>query len=101
MAVEIVKLKDLTRDQVPEDLSAQTYFDFDAHPFEHKALFDQTNSVYGAILAIDGYATKWIAGKIDQNRSSVTVFKNKTPKPAHTIGNFEILLEDDVVFDRR
>lgn len=96
---EIVKLKELSRKEAPADLRAETYFNFKAHPFEHQALFDQTNSVYGAILDINQYAVKWLADTIRAKRSSATAFKNRTPKPAHTIGNFEALLENGAVFE--
>lgn len=99
MAEEVVRLKDLKKEDVPADLSAETYFDFKAHPFEHQALFEKTSSLYGAILAIDEYATKWLAETIAQKRPSARALKNKTPKPAHTIGQFEILLEDGAVFE--
>ena len=99
MSDEVIKLKDVEKADVPADLSVETYFDFKAHPFEHQQLLEEASSVYEAILGIDKYATKWLADTIAKNRLSVKVFKNKTPKPAHTIGNFEILLENDVVFE--
>lgn len=99
MAEEVIKLKDLKKKEVPADLRAETYFDFKSHPFEHQALFEQTNSVYGAILGINAYATKWLADTIARKRSSAKAFKSETPKPAHTIGQFEVLLEDEVVFE--
>ena len=99
MAGEIIKLKDIKKEDIPADLRAETYFDFKAHPFEHQAFFEQTNSIYGAILAIDEYATRWLAETIAKKRSSAKAFKNETPKPAHTVGNFELLLEDDAVFE--
>lgn len=99
MAEEVIKLKDLNKDDVPADLRAEAYFDFESHPFEHQALLEQTDSVYGAILGINEYATKWLADTIAQKRSSATAFKNETPKPAHTIGHFEVLLEEGAVFE--
>ena len=57
------------------------------------------NSVYGAILGIDEYATKWLADTIAKKQVSTKAFKNETPKTAHTMGNFEILLEDGAVFE--
>ena len=99
MTNEVVKLKDVRKSDIPADLRAETYFDFKAHPFEHQRLFEQTDSVYGAILGIDEYATKWLSRTIAEKRCSAMVFKNKTPKLAHTIGNFEILLEDGAVFE--
>ena len=99
MTEKIIKLKDLSKDDVPPDLRAETYFDFNSHPFEHQQLFEQTNSVYGAIVGINQYATKWLAAVIAKRRSSAVVYKDKTPGPAHTIGRFEVLLEDGAVFE--
>jgi len=99
MAGEPIKLKELKKENVPTDLRAETYFDFKAHPFEHQALLEQTASVYGAILGISDYATKWLTDTIERKRPSATAFNNETPRPAHTVGQFEILLEDGAVFE--
>jgi NDP-sugar pyrophosphorylase family protein len=99
MAKEVIKLKDVKKDDMPADLRAETYFDFKVHPFEHQELFEKTDSVYGAILGINEHATKWLADTITQRRSNAKSFKNETPTPAHTIGNFEVLLEDGAVFE--
>jgi len=99
MSKGVIKLKDVKKEDMPADFRAETYFDFKAHPFEHQALLEQADSVYGAILGIDDYITKWLTDAIARNRSSAKVFKNETPKPVHTMGNFEVLLEDGVVFE--
>ena len=99
MTDEVIKLKDVKKEDIPADLRADMYFDFNAHPFEHQRLFEQTDSVYGAILGINKYATKWFVDTITKKRFGAKAFKNKTPKPAHTIGNFEVLLEDNTVFE--
>ena len=99
MADEVIKLQSLRKEDIPADLRAETYFDFNTHSFEHQVLLEQADSVYAAILGIDEYATKWLADTIAKKRSSARAFKNKTPKPTHTIGNFEVLLEDGVVFE--
>jgi len=99
MAKDVIKLVDLKKEDVPADLRAETYFDFKAHPFEHQGLLEQTNSVYGAILGINEYVTRWLADTIGPKRSSATVLENETPKPAHTIGKFEVLLEQGAVFE--
>lgn len=99
MAEEVIKLKDVKKEDIPADFRAEAYFDFAAHPFEHQSLLEEAASVYGAILGINEYATKWLADTIAEKRSSAKAFKNETPKPAHTIGNFEVLLEDGAVFE--
>jgi len=99
MVEAVIKLKDLNKEDIPADLRAETYFDFNAHPFEHQRLFRQTDSVYAAILCIKEYVTKWLADTIAKKRFSTRIFENKTPKPAHSIGNFEVLLEEGAIFE--
>jgi len=99
MANEVIKLKELTKEEVPADLRAETYFDFKTHPFEHEALFEQTNSVYGAILGIGDYGNKWLERTIEKKRPLSKVYKNTTPGACHIIGNFEVLLGDGAVFE--
>jgi acetyltransferase-like isoleucine patch superfamily enzyme len=99
MADEVIKLQSLRKEDIPADFRAETYFDFNTHSFEHQRLLEQADSVYAAILGIDEYATKWLADTIAKKRSAARAFNNKAPKPAHIIGNFEVLLEDGVVFE--
>lgn len=96
---ETIKLKDVKKDELPADLRPETYFDFTSHPFEHQALIEQARSVYGAILDIDEYAVKWLDRTIAERRSSAHAFVNETPRPAHTVGRFEVLVEDGAVFE--
>jgi acetyltransferase-like isoleucine patch superfamily enzyme len=99
MTDEVIKLQSLRKEDIPADLRAETYFDFNTHSFQHQVLLEQADSVYAAILGIDEYATKWLADTIAKKRSAARAFNNKAPKPAHIIGNFEVLLEDGVVFE--
>jgi len=99
MPEKIIKLKDLSKDDVPADLRAETYFDFTSHPFEHHQLFERTNSVCDAVAGINDYAEKWLTAAIARRRPSAAVYKDKTPGPAQTIGRFEVLLGDDAVFE--
>lgn len=99
MAEEVIKLAELKKEDVPADLRAETYFDFEAYPFEHQALLEQTNSVPGAIYAINEYATKWLTDKITDKRPSSRALKNEVSNNAYTTGQFEILLEEDAVFE--
>ena len=96
---EVIKLKDVKKEDVPADLKAETYFDFKAHPFEHQSFIEEAKTVYDAILGIDAYITKWLSETIVAKRSSAKALKNKTPNPAHTVGNFEVLLEDGAIFE--
>ena len=99
MADDVVKLAELAAKDVPEDLRADAYFDFEAHPFAHQALFERTKSVYDAILGIDDYATKWLADTLASKRGSATVMKDETPVACITRGHFEVILEDGATFE--
>jgi len=70
MAQEAIPLMDLPRDEVPADLRPETYFDFHAHPFEHRALFDEASSVCQAIRRIGDYAKRWLAEALETSRST-------------------------------
>ena len=98
MAQETIKLRGLAKDKVPVDLRAGTYFDFHAHPFEHQALFEETDSVYGAILGIGAYAARWLARALAAKPRAAKVLRNETPEPAQTTGRFEVILEKGAVF---
>lgn len=95
----VLELKKISAEQVPAELKAESYFDFEAHPFAHQALFEKSKSVYDVILGIDAYATQWLADKVEAVRASASALKNKVPGPAHTLGNFEVLLEEGAVFE--
>ncbi len=69
MTDEVIKLQSLRKEDIPADLRAETYFDFNTHPFEHQVLLEQADSVYAAILGIDEYAAKWLADTIAKKRS--------------------------------
>ena len=99
MSKDVIKLQNVKKEDMPAAFRAETYFDFKAHPFEHQALLEQADSVYGAILGIDDYITKWLVDTVAKNRSLAKVSNNETPKPAHTVGNFEVLLEAGAVFE--
>jgi len=98
---DVLKLSELKPEEVPAELRAGNYFDFEAHPFEHQALFEQTKSVYDAILGIEDYATKWLADTIAARkaaRNDLTVLKASEVEGAVAIGEAEIVLEPDAVF---
>lgn len=97
---DVIKLADLDKQDVPVDMRYETYFDFEAHPFEHQALLENTNSVPRAIYAIHDYAVQWLEETIARKRDSAEAFKDKVPHfdGALTVGNFEVLLEEGAVF---
>jgi hypothetical protein len=69
---ERVRLKDLPRSEVPEVLKPEFYFDFRAHPFAHRGLFEMpgVNSVVDAVVKIGDYCVGWLERTIAGKRSS-------------------------------
>ena len=56
-----IDLQALERRDVPVELRPETYFDWQAHPFAHRALFDDCNCVCTAIRQIAVFACNWLA----------------------------------------
>lgn len=67
MSRKVVKVEELSAGEVPKELKWEHYFDFEAHPFEHRGLFEavKNGSVIGALAEIDGYARKWLKEKTE------------------------------------
>jgi len=105
MADDVLVLADLKPEDVPEELRPQSYFDFQAHPFAHQALFERpdVNSVYGAIRAIGDYAKGWLQETVQQSkadRPALTVLRDEAPNATcHCVGAFEVVLEAGAVFE--
>ncbi len=104
MAGEVVKLSDLGADEVPEVLRTEAYFDFEAHPFAHEALFrrDGCQSAFGVIGAIGDYAREWLGQALQAKRgeSGVTVLTDSAGSGgAQTIGCFDVILGEGAVFE--
>ena len=104
MAQKVVKLSELPPAEVPEPLRVEAYFDFQAHPFAHEALFHQegVNSAYAAISAIGGYAKKWLAEKLAARRAAgdAKVLTDAAGSgKALTAGHFEVILAEGAVFE--
>ena len=99
MSNEVIRLSDLTGTEVPEDLRTESYFDFEAHPFEHQSLLEESSSVYGAILGIHNYAVDWLSSAASRLRQTTQALHNETPAHCHTVGRFELLIEEGAVFE--
>jgi hypothetical protein len=97
--MKTIKLNTLKKEDVPLDLRAETYFDFNAHPFKHQGLFNMTDSVYGAILSIKNYAANWIAETIQERHASVKEIRSEDLFSCKTIGRFMVLVEDGAIFE--
>jgi hypothetical protein len=101
MAEQVLKLKELAREQVPKSLRAETYFDFKAHPFAHQALFEQTKSVYDAILGINGYAAAWLEREAAaRKKAGAKAVSDACPCRSTLVrGAFELIVEEGAVFE--
>ena len=105
MAEEVLSLKDLKLEDVPAQLRPETYFDFQAHPFAHEALFQRpdVNSVYAAILAIGDYTGQWLRDAVERKkaeRGDLTVLRGSAPNAnCHCLGDFEVVLEEGAFFE--
>jgi len=97
---DVMKLAELSADQVPEKLKSDYYFDFAAHPFAHASLVTESNSVIEVLGKIGGYAKSWLAEKIDQMGKSGSV-KLLTEKdfPNRGTGSFRALVAEGAQFD--
>lgn len=104
MPGKVVKLQNLSAEEVPEELRVQTYFDFEAHPFAHEALFKRegVNSAYDAILAIGSYARDWLTETIERRKAERTAPAALADAAGSdntlAVGNFELILEEGAVF---
>jgi N-acetylgalactosamine kinase len=91
-----VNLADLAPDDVPQQLRSEFYFDFDAHPFEHRDLFDRHKSVVDAIDGIGAYLREILP----QAMATAEPVETRTQEdyPGHCIGRFTVLLEEGSEF---
>jgi len=97
---DVIKLAELSADQVPEKLRSDYYFDFAAHPFAHASLVTEAKSVIDVLGKIGGYAKSWLAEKIDEMSKSESV-KVLTEKdfPNRGKGCFRALVTEGAEFD--
>jgi hypothetical protein len=95
---DTVRFADLTDDRVPRELQAAYYFDFDAHPFEHAALFDRySRSLIDAIGGIDDYLRSILPPAVEAARPVGT--RTQDDFPGRSVGRFTVLLEEGAVFE--
>ena len=99
MAEDVLKLNELDAADVPEKLKAEYYFDFEAHPFAHAALFGGENarSIVDAIAGVDAYVTAALAEMVAG--STATETKTQADFPGRCSGEFTVLLEEGAVFE--
>ncbi|MBC8871032.1 MAG: hypothetical protein H8E44_16525 [Planctomycetes bacterium] len=97
---DVIKLAELSADQVPEKLRSDYYFDFAAHPFAHASVVTEAKSVIDVLGKIGGYAKSWLAEKIDEMSQSESV-RVLTEKdfPNRGKGCFRALVAEGAEFD--
>jgi len=96
---QVVALEQLAREDVPERLRPEFYFDFEAHPFAHAGLFERegVNSVVTALDAIGGYAKDWLGGELPARAQGAEVLEGRLPEPCRCVGRFRVVLEPGAV----
>lgn len=97
--MEVVNLADLDAADVPERLTSRYYFDFEAHPFAHSALFDVDNasSIIDAIAGIDDYIVRTIADIVGAGKAVES--KTQDDFAGRCVGKFTVMLEEGAAFD--
>ncbi len=101
MAEETLKLMELSPEQVPADLKAETYFDFKAQPFTHQQLLEQSTSVCQAIRKIGDYAKDWLAKALTEAKCQphAKVKAKDIAECRRVRGDFEAIVCEGAVFD--
>ena len=94
---DTVKLSEVPDDQIPAQFKVGYYFDFDAQPFAHAALLQNSRTVIDAIAGISDYATAWIAEKLAA--ATKATVKTEQDYPGRCYGKFRILIEDGAYFE--
>jgi len=74
-----------------DTLKAEAYFDFDEHPFAHRALFDDTPDVLAAIRGIVPYCEHYLDSLEPENELGCTEHIDDVPN-AHCSGRFRVIL---------
>ena len=104
MADEVIALESLKKEEVPEELRVENYFDFEAHPFAHEALFkgEKINSVFAVIPAISDYAKAWLKETIarlkEERKGCLEVRVDQAPEGTRSVGRLETIVEKGAIF---
>ncbi|MHC4398067.1 MAG: LbetaH domain-containing protein [Planctomycetota bacterium] len=97
---DVIKLSELSGDQVPEKLRPGYYFDFEAHPFAHESLLAEAKSVVEVLGKIGGYAKRWLAEKVDQmSKSASARVLTEADFPDRGTGRFRAVVAEGARFD--
>ena len=93
---DVIKLKDLPANRIPEVLKPEFYFDFKTHPFAHEALFAMpgVKCVVTAVGKIKEYSDAWLAKTIGEKAKTA---KRLGPTGA-TLGAANVFAEEGVLF---
>jgi len=96
---DVTNLLELAPADVPAELRADYYFDFDAHPFEHAELFRGKNarSVIDTIAGIGEYAAAQVDRIITNVKDADTWDQERFE--GRSCGRFTVVLEEGAVFE--
>jgi UDP-N-acetylglucosamine diphosphorylase / glucose-1-phosphate thymidylyltransferase / UDP-N-acetylgalactosamine diphosphorylase / glucosamine-1-phosphate N-acetyltransferase / galactosamine-1-phosphate N-acetyltransferase len=99
MSEPLVHLADVPDAEVPEVFLSKFYFDFDAHPFDHQALFDpqRSRTVIDVLDRLHDYLNATIPTVIEDPEPFTTFTQDDFE--ARCVGNFIVRLEAGAVFD--
>ncbi|MCM8814410.1 MAG: hypothetical protein NC931_00270 [Candidatus Omnitrophica bacterium] len=99
---DIIILKGLSKNDVPERLNVEFYFDFNKYPFRHEDLLTgpEINSVIAVLDAIHHYAINWIKDAISK-KSDASSLRILGPQEfrGRCIGDFTAYVEDGAIFE--
>ncbi len=96
---DVVQLKELKKENVPDELRAETYFDFSAHPFAHAALFEGVTNVVAAVVGIHDYAVGWLKAEIERRvKENGPAVSTDAPEGCLSTGSFRLAVEEGAVF---
>ncbi|MCM8788558.1 MAG: hypothetical protein NC907_02080 [Candidatus Omnitrophica bacterium] len=99
---DIITLKGLSKDDVPERLRVEFYFDFNKYNFRHKDLLTgpEINSVIAVLDAIHSYAVSWIKDAISkkENEDNIKVLGPQEFQ-GKCIGDFTVYVEEGAIFE--
>ncbi|NCO35759.1 MAG: hypothetical protein AUJ92_11530 [Armatimonadetes bacterium CG2_30_59_28] len=98
MSDEIIQLKDLKPEEIPDCLKAEFYFDFKAHPFAHEALFSRSDNVVDVLGETHKYIVGWLEEFLAANSEGKETCEDAVPGCPQAVGRFKVILEEGAVF---
>lgn len=102
---EIIDLSELKPEDIPLELRCETYFDLNAHRFDHAELIKGSKSVIDVLEKLHSYTRAWLSHKIKQGQRPITridgideLRRYLKKQPLRSIGKYQVLLEPNAIF---